>query len=104
MSSFGPPPDFARDFRAHLALTAKRNKQWIFSKTTKKWYTPEEFGFAKEDIKVHRGQASAPQLILMDPRQALDIANAQVVKASKFIEEHSKRIWDYYNIEPKKKL
>lgn len=53
MSSFGPPPDFARDFRAHLALTAKRNKQWIFSKTTKNWYTPEEFGFAKKALEYY---------------------------------------------------
>lgn len=60
--------------------------------------------FCEGRYKSAWGQASAPQLILMDPRQALDIANAQVVKASKFIEEHSKRVWEYYNIEPKRKL
>jgi len=102
MSNWGPPPDPERDYRAWLSNRAKQNNQWIFSKTTKKWYTPEEFGFSKEDIKVHRGKADAPQLILMDPRQALDIANSSIQKASKFIEEHSKRVWAYYNIETKK--
>ncbi|NII81764.1 MULTISPECIES: hypothetical protein [unclassified Pedobacter] len=101
MSSWGPQPDPGRDYRAHLALKAKANNQWIYSKTTKKWYTPEEFAFSDEDIKVHRNQASAPQLILMDPRQGLDIANETILRASKFIQQHTKKMWEYYDLKLK---
>jgi len=99
--SWGPKPDVGRDFRAHLALKAKANNQWIYSKTTKTWYTPEEFAFSNEEIKVHRNKAEAPQLILMDPRQGLDNANDLIIRASKFISEHTKKMWDYYDIKPK---
>lgn len=98
MSSWGPQPDVGRDFRAHLALKAKSNNQWIYSKATKKWYTPEEFAFSNEEIKVHRNKAEAPQLVLMDPRQGLDIANNMIIKASEFISEHTKKMWEYYDI------
>ncbi|RQO79116.1 hypothetical protein DBR40_05195 [Pedobacter sp. KBW01] len=101
MSSWGPAPDVGRDFRANLALKAKANNQWIYSKTTKKWYTPEEFAFSNEEIKVHRNKADAPQLILMDPRQGLEMANEMIVRSSKFIQEHTKKMWEYYDLKLK---
>lgn len=96
--AWAPPPDVGSDFRAYLATEAKRKNCWIFSKTTKKWYTPEEFAFSNEDIHVHRGKASAPQLVLADPRYALDKANEAIEKANKFIIEHSKKMWEYYEL------
>jgi len=101
MSSWGPQPDFAQDFRAHLSLMAKRKNMWIFSKTTKQWCTPEVFAFAKDDIHVHRGKASALQLVLMDPRQGLEIASKTILRASQFIDSHTRKMWEYYKIEKK---
>ncbi|WP_443938814.1 hypothetical protein [Pedobacter sp. MW01-1-1] len=95
------PPDAEQEFKANLALEAKKKNHWIFSKTTKKWYTPEEFAFSKEDIHVHRGHAKAPQLVIMDPRKALDIANNHIEKASTFIKQHTQKMWKYYNIQKK---
>ncbi|WP_131535486.1 hypothetical protein [Pedobacter nototheniae] len=74
---------------------------WIYSKTTKLWYTPEEFIWSNEDINVHRGKANAPQLILMDPREGLKKANDLILRASKFVEEHTKKINQYYDLKKK---
>lgn len=102
MGNWEKPPDVAAEERAHIALTAKKANCWIYNKSKKIWYTPEEFAFNNDlDVTSFRNKAKAPDIEILDPRIALDQANRIIKKSSEFIESHSKKIWAYYNLKKK---
>lgn len=91
------------DAKVCFAQKAKDQRKWIFDKTTKYWYSPNEF---IKDITVfvpiHKYKPNYSNWEILDPRDYIYVRRAKVNELLKEIETMEKRMWQYYNLVPKK--
>ncbi|MGJ1419973.1 hypothetical protein ACR79T_10130 [Sphingobacterium spiritivorum] len=87
-----------------LALTrmAKANNSFIFRKSTKKWYTPEELTEAVPHINVtgNKGETLLPasDFVVMDPFAAVRYYNKWLKSLTEMICEIENKISDNYTV------
>ncbi|MNL24325.1 hypothetical protein D3C87_1457530 [compost metagenome] len=75
---------------------------WIYSKVSKKWYTPEEFMASEETVKKHRGDNDAYKFAVKDPLIGLQERIDLLHRTSQEIDIFNKRIHNYYELKRKK--
>ena len=89
---------------ATLIDDAIKSGLWIYHKTTKKWYTPEEFREVANSLYyTNRDKNNGNEFAIMSPISGLNLRLQTLKKVTDEIEIFKKRIDDYYSIEVKKK-
>lgn len=96
--SAGDPEMLAK---INFADKAKEANSFIFSKITKKWYTPEEFVWSDETVNYNKGRVNTLHLVITDPRAALQQAIDLAKRNNEYIDYLSEKIWGYYELKKK---
>ncbi|MGJ1432878.1 hypothetical protein ACR79M_14985 [Sphingobacterium spiritivorum] len=90
-----------------LTRTAKANNCFIFRKSTKVWYTPDELTEAVPSINVtgNKGETMLPasDFVIMDPFAAVKYYNKWLRSLTDMIGEIERKITDNYSVEFKSK-
>jgi hypothetical protein len=84
-----PPPDLRLDYKQWATL-AKEQGKWIFYKTVKQWYTPEEFVAACEN-NVFLSKEARGKIELRNPVEGLEAAHKQIKDLNERLEYFKKK-------------
>ena len=78
-----------------LASQARKEKKWVYSKSYKNWYDPDDFlkTFA---MAGHSLVAFIKDCELRDPFEAIEEANQEIIRRQGMVEAFSARVVRYY--------
>ena len=85
------------------AKDAHNARCWIYSIATKKVYTPREFMESGEKVTIYRGKEDEAQFKIVDPRKILSNLLAEIQDKNALAADLHKRIFEYYDVQPKPK-
>lgn len=74
---------------------------WIYSKVSKRWYTPEEFMDSEETVNKHRGSDDGKKFVVKHPLIGLQERIDVLHRTSQEIDAFNKRIHNYYELKRK---
>lgn len=87
-----------------LIKEAKIHEMWIYHRTTKKWYTPEEFEkVAWQLYSSDSRRNNYSDFAIMDPMAGLNLRLQTLTKVLTEVNDFKKRIDEYYNTHLKKR-
>lgn len=75
---------------------------WIYSKVSKKWYTPLEFMESTETISSHRGRADGSNFVVKHPLVGLQERIDLLKRTHEEIDTFNKRIHSYYELKTRR--
>jgi hypothetical protein len=74
---------------------------WIYSKVSKKWYTPLEFMNSTEVINEHRGRPDATNFAVKHPLIGLQERIDLLKRTQEEIDKFNQRIHNYFELKTK---
>lgn len=78
-----------------LARKAKAEGLWIYDKSVKRWFTPEELVETYERMTAGQEQFLA-KMQLRDPLQGIEAAHIQIKDITERLEIFTKKVIEYY--------
>jgi hypothetical protein len=98
-----PKPDVGHQIKRAVAKDAYYAGCWVYSVTTGKWYTPEEFVESDEKIRMHRNKPEEGLFKVMDPKAGIRTKLDKLNKMRIELEEFTRKVCDYYDFKRKGK-